>query len=103
LFLARCNDSLLLLHDAEAAGGLRENNLRGRQSKETRNVHSDARLRRRHAQGVRVEKSLSKGMSEQIGGNRSDSTLISVVEDNEDIKEGSLGGTMDFEAEGIGY
>jgi hypothetical protein len=75
LLLTRCNDSLLLLYDAEAAGGSREKNLRG---------HSDARLRR-HARNRSAEL-----------------TLISVVEDNEDIKEGSLG-SMCLEAEGIDY
>jgi hypothetical protein len=68
-FLARCNDSLLLLH---AGGGSWAKNLRRQQSRETRNDHSDPLLRLR-AQGVR-----GKSLSEQVRRNRSDSTLISV-------------------------
>jgi hypothetical protein len=68
-FLARCNDSLLLLH---AEAGSRANNLRRQQSRrETRNEHSDPLLRLR-AQGVR-----GKSLSEQMRKNRSESTLIS--------------------------
>jgi hypothetical protein len=55
--------------------------------------------RRRHAQGVGESRSLS----ENIRVNISDLTLHSVVEDKEDIYEGSLGslGTLDLEADGI--
>ena len=68
-FLARCNDSLLLIH---ADGGSWAKNLRRQRSRETRNDHSDPLLRLR-AQGVR-----GKSLSEQVRRNRSDSTLISV-------------------------
>jgi hypothetical protein len=70
-FLARCNDSLLLLH-AEEAGSHEMNNRRWRKTRETRHVLSDVLLRVR-AQGVR-----GKSLAEQIRGNRSDSTTISV-------------------------
>jgi hypothetical protein len=75
-FFARANDSMLLLHDAEAVR-TRELNLRAeRQSRETRKVYSDGLHLQRGAEG------LGGGISdEQIRGDISDSTLISLYPD----------------------